>query len=325
MRRAQLDLLTKLDFAIGAVSREKIPGNGEDAWFFSANCDGIGFGVFDGCGGAGAKTYSRFPNYQGKTGAYLASRITSYTVLEWFSNNARHIPDDACQLIKEAIIKRLQYAEEHYGEPSPIKGHMVKTLPTTASFSFLYEVDGAIQMDCFWVGDSRVYLLDLDGLAQITKDDLPVSDEMDNLYMDGTLTNCVNLSQDFTIHHKRLMLKTPAVIFAATDGCFGYIKSPMEFEYTLLEALSKADSMNDWEQNLDSEFQKVAGDDYTLCGAAIGYGGFQSLWGSLMRRKRQLERNYILNMDGMTREEKTELWSQYKTEYCRFLYEKVDN
>lgn len=321
MRRTTPTFLTRLDSILGAISKEKIPENGEDAWFYSANCDGIGFGVFDGCGGAGAKTYAHFPNYQGKTGAYLASRITANAVKAWFSENAQCIPEDAEQLLKLEITKRLRFAENHYGEQASIKSRMIKAMPTTAAFAFLYETRGAIQADCFWAGDSRLYLLNQDGLAQITTDDLSVSDAMDNLYTDGTLTNCINLSVDFTIHRKLFTLRTPTVIFAATDGCFGYMESPMEFEYALLNSLYPAGSMNDWKQNLDCEFQRVAGDDYTLCGAVIGYGSFQNLWSSLMRRKNDLEQMYINPMDGMTRQEKTALWNRYKKGYYRLIGE----
>lgn len=322
MKKTAPNFLTRLDFILGAIGKEKIPGNGEDAWFYSANCDGVGFGVFDGCGGAGAKTYAHFPNHPGKTGAYLASRITSSAVMAWFSENASRIPEDANQLLKQEILKRLRFAENHYGEQTSIKSRMIKAMPTTAAFAFLSETAGVTQADCFWAGDSRVYLLDQDGLAQLTTDDLSVSDAMDNLYMDGILTNCVNLSVDFTIHRRRLMLKAPAVIFAATDGCFGYMGSPMEFEYALLEALSQSGSMDGWKRNLDFAFQRVAGDDYTLCGAVLGFCGFQNLWSSLMRRKQELEWAYFSQMGDISRGEKAAFWNEYKTGYYRLIQEK---
>lgn len=69
-----------IDFGI-EVFKEKIPGNGEDSFLYMFTPNSGIVGVFDGCGGSGAKKYEK---YQGKTGAYMASRVVSGATRDWF-------------------------------------------------------------------------------------------------------------------------------------------------------------------------------------------------------------------------------------------------
>ena len=179
----------------------------------------------------------------------------------------------------------------------------------------------SIQADCYWAGDSRLYLLDEDGLAQISVDDLNVTDAMESLYIGGKMTNVVHLPKDgengFSVHHSQLRLKKPGILFAATDGCFDYITSPMEFEYLLLETLERADSAAEWEKNLKEVIGKIAQDDSTMTAASFGYGSFDNLKRDLAKRTEYLRQAYISRMDGLSKDQKTILWNQYKSNYYR--------
>ena len=55
-----------------SISGEMIPQNGEDSYLYSFNENKGLVGVFDGCGGIGSRRYEIL---NGKTGAYIASRI----------------------------------------------------------------------------------------------------------------------------------------------------------------------------------------------------------------------------------------------------------
>ena len=83
--------------------------------------------------------------------------------------------------------------------------------------------------------------------SQITKDDTNVDDELENISADGVMNNIIfNGKSDkdgnacFTIHHRMVPRTAPFIAFSATDGCFGYIPSPMEFEYYILDCLMNA-------------------------------------------------------------------------------------
>lgn len=313
-------LMDRIDCKIN-IYKEKIPGNGEDAYVFSQNCRAALIGVFDGCGGSGAKRLAKF---QGKTGAYLASRIVSGTILDWFFAHCECWPADPEVSVKQEIMDQMKRCYNAVGEQSKLVSPMVKVFPTTAAFAVCREENEKIQVDYFWAGDSRIYLLDSDGLAQLSVDDLSVPDAMQNLYDDGVMTNVVNMSSSFTIHHGCTVLSKPGIVFSSTDGCFGYVSTPMEFEYMLIQSMLSSQSAAEWERHLSKMFESVAGDDYTLCGVALDYGSFDRIKASLIERGNTLFRNYISRIGGKSKEEKTQLWGRYRENYYRLQGRKID-
>lgn len=309
------NFLERVDCLI-EVYREKIPGNGEDAYIYSANDLAVIVGAFDGCGGAGAKRHAKL---QGKTGAYAASRIVSGTVKDWFAEYGGNSTEEIGSTIKQKIQQNLQTCYAAVGEASRLISPMVKVFPTTAAFALCREEKGRICVEYLWAGDSRVYLLNEDGLTQLSTDDLSVPDAMENLYNDGVMTNVISKSRDFVLHYGKTVLDQPGILFAATDGCFGYVSSPMEFEYMLIETLLSSRSVSEWERNLSEVIGKVAGDDYTLSGVVLDYGDFEKMRRSFADRGNALYRDYISKIGNMSREEKTLLWNQYKKNYYRLL------
>lgn len=300
------------------VSKEKIPNNGEDAYVYAINPSSALVGVFDGLGGAGAKRYSKCG---GKTGAYLASRIAAGTILNWFSSFSAQDNEHSAESIKQALKEAMQFSYDAVGEASGIGGSMVKVFPTTAAFAICSQANNDLHIDCYWAGDSRVYLLNEDGLSQLSADDLTVPDAMENLYKDGVMTNIISKSKDFTIHHGEMRLDKPGILFSATDGCFGYVSTPMEFENILLNSMMKSDSVDGWEQNLSREIGMVAGDDYTLCGLILDFPSFESMKKQLIPRSNFLHRKFLAQIERLGREEKNALWEIYKKDYYRFQME----
>lgn len=308
-----VDLLSRVSCHL-QIYQEKIPNNGEDAYVYSMNTRNILLGVFDGCGGSGAKRYGKL---QGKTGAYVASRLVSGSLKDWFGEYTGENTTDLALSMKRKIQQNLQLCNSVGGEESRLVSSMVKSFPTTAAYALIGIQSGKICVDYFWAGDSRVYLLDSDGLAQLSVDDLPISDAMQNLYDDGVMTNMISKSKDFTIHHGKLLLDKPAIIFAATDGCFGYVSTPMEFEYLLIDTLLNSNSISTWEYNLHRSIGKCAGDDYSLCGVALDYENFDRIRNAFIARGNILFRDYISGIENLDREQKTALWGSYKLNYNR--------
>ena len=62
----------------------------------------------------------------------------------------------------------------------------------------------------------------------------------------------------------------------ATDGVFGYVQTPGEVEFHVLDTLEAASDLRDWSRLL----QRVLGytaDDATLVLSAVGFGSFRQL------------------------------------------------
>lgn len=316
-RVQKTDMIGMTDFLFH-FCEEKKKGNGEDAFVFSMQEQAVLVGVLDGCGGSGA---AKYPALRSKTGAFLASRAAAAAYLDWFSE-LRPGEEDELQPLKERILEYLGRVEKHgASEESKLMGRMSKKLPTTAASAVCTPGRGCMNVHLQWAGDSRVYLLDADGLAQLTQDDLGGLDAMQNLREDAALTNVISLTKDFTLHRAKISMGRPGLLFAATDGCFGYLSTPMEFEYLLLKTLQEARNVDEWEKKLVEFIGQVAGDDYTISGLAVGFGSLENLKQQLAPRTNLVYRTYIHGLPECSREEKLQLWEHYKTGYLRLLSE----
>lgn len=305
---------------IFCVYKEKIAGAGEDSFCYQMGEQKLLLGAFDGCGGSGARKYA---GYRNRTGAYIASRAVAGAV-QWLFDNDLFTDDgeENARRIHDVMVKSLAVCKAHSGAEgsSKLRGSMAKAFPTTAAIVLCTARSGAISLDCYWAGDSRVYLLDEDGLAQITDDDLDGLDAYENISGDGVLTNVVSADKSFQVHFCRVSSAKPFLVFAATDGCFGYIPTPMEFESFLLENLFAATSMAQFERRISRSLEKIAGDDYTLAGAAFGYETFPALQQALLPRGRRLQETYIQPLEGASEEAVLALWQRYRQNYSRYLF-----
>ena len=305
-----LELKEIIDFQF-SICKDMIEDNGEDSFFHDVNNNYAIVSAFDGCGGLGSKEYSNFSN---KTGAYVASRVASGATAEWFlnlNNNALN-PND----YKKALDSGFSVADAYADKGGIVfKGSMQKAFPTTVSTIVTSAKERMLTLNFLWAGDSRGYILDADGLHQITDDDINGEDAMSNLSNDGVLTNVASFDNPYEIHSRRVVLKKPSVVFSATDGCFGYLSTPMEFEYLLLETLLMSDSPLGWQQKLYDAIGMYAGDDYTLSLQSVGYNGFETLKRHLYNRYEYLKSVYINGIETKTYEEKLGLWNHYRLGY----------
>lgn len=312
-----------LDFVM-SFCRDKIPGHGEDSYCYSF-CDIAGLlGAFDGCGGAGARKHDY---YSGHTEAYMASRFCAGAFYDQF-RKLFPCNQTADNLTKAVFAPQTAQRLIDFGPPKDetgfqIKGSSVRTLPSTAAVALIQQgADGSMLVTAIWAGDSRVYIMDSLGLAQLTVDDTTVSDPMVNIYEDGILKNILCSDKPVKLHCKTITMNEPFIVFSATDGCFGYLSTPMEFEGVLLETLLKTKCVADWERELVHTLGSIAGDDHTLCLAAYGYGNYATLQKSFVRRYEYIEKHYLLpvsNIPVEDRESRFELWSSYRDNYMRYI------
>ncbi len=301
-------------FSLGG---EKEPGGGEDSFVYALNeCRAL-LGVFDGCGGPGVGRYAGAGN---RGGAYLASRAAAGAFLDWFDGlDPRKEPD--VRDVKWLVKRYLKTCHANAGEAAggTAAGRISKRMPTTAAAALCRPARSGVDVQLYWAGDSRVYLLDGEGLAQLTEDDLRAADPTRSLSEDAALTNVINLTRDFSIHSARLTMGRPGLLFAATDGCFRGLSTPMEFEYLLLRTLQSASSMENWEKTLGQAIEKTAGDDFTLCGFSWNFGSLDNMKRQLAGRTNLVYRNYIHGLESCSEEEKLQLWEHYKDRYYRLL------
>ncbi|MBR5518856.1 MAG: protein phosphatase 2C domain-containing protein, partial [Clostridia bacterium] len=292
----------KLD-TIYCVEKEVKPDNGEDSFYCGVKSNSVLVSVFDGCGGIGSKRYN---NYSGKTGAYIASRAVCGGVKSWYESDDENT-DTLKGYIKDALNVCEAYADK---EGSRFIGSLGKDFPTTAAIIKAKEEGKKLRVTCLWAGDSRCYALNARGLHQLSEDDVSGEDALSNLSNDGVLTNFISASVPFEIRKKEFVVDMPCILFTATDGCFGYLSTPMEFEYLLTNLLMHSGSVSDWKKALYDNIAQFAGDDYSLSAAVFGYGSFKNIQADFDVRNKYVYSTFIASStDSNTK------WNMYKNGY----------
>ena len=239
----------------------KIPDAGEDADPILRDGPDLALlAVFDGMGGAGGTVYET-PDGP-RSGAYLASRIARDVVEERMLNllvpdwnlNGAAAAEDLRRSVQEALQDRL--AELH-APKSGLRSRLLRALPTTMAVLALQRTQrGGSTWLChvFWAGDSRAYVFEPDGARQLSTDDLrDPSDAMANLRRDSVVSNALSADTEFQVNYRRVELSAPFLLVCATDGCFGYVPSPMHFERLVLSGLQGARTMEGWSRAVQDE------------------------------------------------------------------------
>ncbi|HYN30975.1 MAG TPA: protein phosphatase 2C domain-containing protein [Dermatophilaceae bacterium] len=318
----------------------KIPDQGEDADPIVRDGPDLGLvGVFDGMGGAGGTVYET--PLGPRTGAYLASRIAREVVEERML--ALLDPDwnldgpAAARELQRAVRQALREALTDLNAPkSGLRSRLLRALPTTMALMALQRREpqaGRWAGHLLWAGDSRVYVFDpTHGARQLTVDDIrDAGDAMTNLAQDSVVSNAMSADTDFVVNHRRVELTAPFLAVAATDGCFGYLRSPMHFEHLLLSTLRDSAGTEGWSRALQAEITAVAGDDAAMAvlGVGAGHEQFRRLFA---RRTAEVERRCIAPMDELDQDIRraeqaaadlhrrkaalqASLWGSYKPEY----------
>ncbi|ADB35792.1 hypothetical protein Kfla_6801 [Kribbella flavida DSM 17836] len=321
----------------------KVPDQGEDSDPILRDGPDLGLvAVFDGMGGAGGTVYET-PEGR-RTGAYLASRIARDVVErrmlellepDW-NLNGEAAAEDLRGSVQEALRERLT---ELNAPPSGLRSRLLRALPTTMAVAALQRTQpGGATWAChlLWAGDSRAYVFEPEGARQLTTDDLrDPGDALANLRHDSVVSNAMSADTDFHVNYRRIELRAPFLVACATDGCFGYVNTPMHFEHLVLGHLQQARTSKAWSAALQTEISSVTGDDaaMSLMGVGASLQEFQELFAP---RVAELEQQFIGPLDQLedevSRAEReledlrerrlattTAIWSRYKVGYERYL------
>jgi serine/threonine protein phosphatase PrpC len=282
----------------------KVPDHGEDSDPILREGPDLGLaGVFDGMGGAGGTVYETEDGP--RSGAYLASRIARDVVEEQLLAALapeRPLPGEAtATALHDAVEAALQARLAELNAPtSRLRSRLLRALPTTMALGALQraERDGDDWVcHVLWAGDSRVYACTADGLQQVSVDDLrDAGDAMANLQRDSVISNAISADTEFRINHRQVRLTAPFFLLCATDGCFGYLRSPMHFEEIVLRTLLSASTEDEWSAALQAEISAVTGDDAAMAVIAVGADlpGLQRL---LAPRHAEVVEQYTQPMD----------------------------
>lgn len=272
--KSKFDCLAKVEYKPLGEDR------GEDALSFDCEREDMHtLAVFDGCGGAGAWKYPEFRNL---TGAFVAAQSVAQRHLDWFDGITAEAVRDKEEL-KESFHshneKILQQLKQQC-KPMGVAGSLVKSFPCTASCAVVAEYDEtSLLLTALNAGDSRVYFMTpSDGLIQLTKDDSRGDpDPLDSLRDNPPLSNLLNADKPYKVCAHQMAVQYPCVVLCATDGVFGFVRSPMDFEFMLLDTLVNTKTAEEFEQKFERKVRKLTGDDSTCLIAFYGFGSYENV------------------------------------------------
>jgi serine/threonine protein phosphatase PrpC len=326
-----------------AFNLGKIPDQGEDSDPILRDGPDLGLvGVFDGMGGAGGTVYET-PDGP-RTGAYLASRIARDVVErrmldllepDWHLNG-KSAASDLQRSVQQALRQRLK---ELNPARSGLRSRLIRALPTTMALVALQRIQpgGPVWAGhVFWAGDSRAYLFEPTGARQLSTDDLrDPGDALANLRRDSVVSNAMSADVEFHVNYRRVELRAPFLVVCATDGCFGYVPTPMHFEHLMLSRLLAARNTEAWSSSVQTEIATITGDDAAMSTLGVGadFKEFQKLFAP---RVAELASDIVEPLDQLSAtvarieqelhelrlrqlDETTEKWNQYKAGYERYL------
>lgn len=204
--------------------------------------------------------------------------------------------------VKKLLIEKLdtelsqafKAVDSHFAAgSSKFNTKMYKNYPTTIAgviFSKVSIEESPFSVLAFWSGDSRCFLLDSAGLKQLSIDDADKGDDaLYSMQNDPKMSKYVTSSYDVNVNFREYeLVDKRAMIIVATDGAFNYFRTPMHFEYYLLNCLYTSKSLEEFKVKLTSIVQDVTGDDVSFVLIPIGFSSFEEVRNYIENRYREM-------------------------------------
>ena len=265
---------------------------GEDAFALNFESNAVHYhAVFDGCGGSGSWQYAEFNN---ATGAFVAAQSMAKAFIDWSKSMSPEALDDSAKTENSfhAMAQHVLSDLKRNCAPMKVSGSLVKSFPCTASVSIAIPHIDYLALTTLNVGDSRVYFIaPQTGLVQLTVDDSQGDpDPMESLRDSAPLSDMLYDDNPFKIKTRQVSLTYPCAIVTATDGVFGFFRSPMDFEYCLLDAIMRSSSFAQFEESFKNAIVKVTGDDSTCIISFYGWGSFDNLKRKMVKRYEEMRK-----------------------------------
>ncbi len=296
------------------LDTEKITDCGEDAMTFGFDESGNGYMfVFDGCGGAGSQKHAELDN---RKSAYIASRSCALFLDHYLGKSVIH-SEKGLESFSEQMFLYLNRINDSFPMETTVST-LVDVLPTTISGIIISNDDNCLRGNYIWSGDSRGYIIDINGISQVTEDDVNSEDAFTNITDDSIMNNRIhgNKHKDmYLLHSAVLEMKDKCILICATDGCYDYFNSPMVFEYLILSIIIANNTFAEAEAHLNQILKERAGDDYSIILAFYGFEDFDSIKAYFHERYQTLDKDkeFFGGLHGKTYWE-----TQYKNNYYRF-------
>ena len=314
------NLQSKLS-AVIEIAHKPMGLKGEDAHCYNFRGKDLhAQAVFDGCGGAGAWKYAEFKN---ATGAFVAAQSAAKAFPDWFKdlNEAVLNDSDALKASYKKALSGVLASLKKSCAPMKVSGSLVKSFPCTASVALMrLKTENTLEISALNDGDSRVYCLSpAQGLVQLTHDDTDGDpDPMESLRDSAPMSDMPNADTDFTIKLVRISVPLPCAVMCASDGMFGFLRSPMDYEYTLLNCLALSSSLSDFETRFKDAIVKVTGDDSTCVMSFYGWDSFEKIKLDFAARYRTVT-GLKVKLDAAKTDAEfesvlNEIWPNYKAE-----------
>lgn len=308
-----------------SVAKEQLAGRGEDAWVRKTDSPGAALiAALDGCGGSGSIRHSRL-------GDWSSARVSSHQIARalgrWFDahqnlgrNPNTTAPETLAAEMHSIFSRELESLKSYITEKETETqqySRLFRQFPTTLAAILVEQAEKNCCRICsFWAGDSRTFFFPVTGLQQTSWDDLRGNPDPFDSLQDGIMSNVICADKPFEIHVRETRVEEPCMVLAASDGCFSYFLTPMHLEAVLLDTLQGATSPKEWEATIGQVLAAVAGDDYTLQLAVIGFSNFDALKAAYAPRWQDFCRRYgAITESGLTKELAYTLWLDYKTGY----------
>jgi hypothetical protein len=258
-----------------------------------------------------------------KRSGYFASRIASSLLLNEALSAGEQGIEDLLKRFAQASGKERTALENELGERYvrcisdgmrqvaekanliyESKSSGMALLPTTVSLTLCGQGENGVNALFAWAGDSRGYIWNADGLKQATADH----------EIAEVMTNIISLRAPFYISCKFMTLSQPCVVFNASDGCFDCFTAPIDFEYCLLDAMTRAESMDAFLESMRAFFAANSSDDSsTLAMLTFGYEDYAALRTAAQQRLKKIQEIYVDPLpDIFTRDYTAELQQQKK-------------